>query len=57
KDKEFENLDLENKKEILKLILDSNMDYVLYGDIEDENYVLSKETIKLNKTFYGDENA
>ncbi|HED6843203.1 TPA: site-specific DNA-methyltransferase, partial [Campylobacter coli] len=55
--KEFENLDLENKKEILKLILDSNMDYVLYGDIEDENYVLSKETIKLNKTFYGDENA
>ncbi|EPU1613640.1 site-specific DNA-methyltransferase [Campylobacter coli] len=57
KDKEFENLDLENKKEILKLVLDSNMDYVLYGDIEDENYVLSKETIKLNKTFYGDENA
>lgn len=57
KDKEFENLDLENKKEILKLALDFNMDYVLYGDIKDEDYVLSKEIIKLNKIFYGDENV
>ncbi|HEF1994252.1 TPA: site-specific DNA-methyltransferase [Campylobacter jejuni] len=57
KDKEFENLDLESKKEILKLVLDSNMDYVLYGDIEDEDYAISKETIKLNKIFYGDENV
>ncbi|HEB9309050.1 TPA: site-specific DNA-methyltransferase [Campylobacter coli] len=57
KDKEFENLDLENKKEILKLVLDSNMDYVLYGDIEDEDYAISKETIKLNEILYGDENA
>lgn len=57
KDREFENLDLENKKEILKLVLDSNMDYVLYGDIKDEDYALSKETIKLNEIFYGDENV
>lgn len=57
KDKEFENLDLESKKEILKLVLDSNMDYVLYGDIKDEDYAISKETIKLNKIFYGDENV
>ncbi|MBC5856946.1 site-specific DNA-methyltransferase [Campylobacter jejuni] len=57
KDKEFENLDLENKKEILKLVLDSNMDYVLYGDIKDEDYAVSKEIIKLNKIFYGDENV
>ncbi|EAI4545627.1 restriction endonuclease [Campylobacter jejuni] len=57
KDKEFENLDLESKKEILKLVLDSNMDYVLYGDIKDEDYALSKEIIKLNKIFYGDENV
>ncbi|EAJ7612608.1 site-specific DNA-methyltransferase, partial [Campylobacter coli] len=57
KDKEFENLDLENKKEILKLVLDSNMDYVSYGDIKDEDYALSKEIIKLNKIFYGDENV
>ncbi|QXO06104.1 type III restriction-modification system methylation subunit [Campylobacter phage CJLB-12] len=52
KDKEFENLDLESKKEILKLVLDSNMDYVLYGDIKDEDYVISEEIIKLNKIFY-----
>lgn len=57
KDKEFENLDLENKKEILKLALDFNMDYVLYGDIKDEDYAISKEIIKLNKIFYGDENV
>ncbi|HFZ4969259.1 TPA: DNA methyltransferase, partial [Campylobacter jejuni] len=57
KDKEFENLDLESKKEILKLVLDSNMDYVLYGDIKDEDYVISEEIIKLNKIFYGDENV
>ncbi len=57
KDKEFENLDLESKKEILKFVLDSNMDYVLYGDIKDEDYALSKEIIKLNKIFYGDENV
>ncbi|EFN0477666.1 site-specific DNA-methyltransferase, partial [Campylobacter coli] len=55
--KEFENLDLESKKEILKFVLDSNMDYVLYGDIKDEDYALSKEIIKLNKIFYGDENV
>ncbi|MCV3483136.1 site-specific DNA-methyltransferase [Campylobacter sp. CNRCH_2014_0184h] len=57
KDKEFENLDLESKKEILKLVLDSNMDYVLYGDIKDEDYAISKETIKLNEILYGDENV
>ncbi|MCR6576683.1 site-specific DNA-methyltransferase [Campylobacter insulaenigrae] len=57
KDKEFRELDLENKKEVLKLILDSNMDYVLYGDIQDKDYAISKETIELNKIFYGDENV
>lgn len=57
KDKDFEKLDLENKKEILKLALDSNMDYILYGDIKDEDYAISEETIKLNKIFYGDENV
>ncbi|HHP0356183.1 TPA: DNA methyltransferase [Campylobacter lari subsp. concheus] len=57
KDKEFENLDLESKKEILKLVLDSNMDYVLYGDIKDEDYAISEEIIKLNEILYGDENV
>lgn len=57
KDKEFKELDLEKKKEVLLSILDSNMDYVLYGDIEDKDYAISSEVIKLNKIFYGDDNV
>ena len=55
KDKEFKELDLKNKKEVLLDILDSNMDYVLYGDIEDRDYAISDETIELNRIFYGEE--
>lgn len=54
KDKEFKELDLQNKKEALLKILDSNMDYVLYGDIEDKDYAISSEVIELNKIFYRD---
>lgn len=57
KDKEFKELDLEKKKEALLSILDSNMDYVLYGDIEDKDYAISSEVIELNKIFYGDDNV
>ena len=57
KDKEFKELDLEKKKEVLLNILDSNMDYVLYGDIEDKDYAISSEVIELNKIFYGDDNV
>ncbi|EAI3917933.1 site-specific DNA-methyltransferase [Campylobacter upsaliensis] len=57
KDKEFKELDLEKKKEALLKILDSNMDYVLYGDIEDKDYAISSEVIELNKIFYGDDNV
>lgn len=57
KDKEFKELDLEKKKEVLLDILDSNMDYVLYGDIEDKDYAISSEVIELNKIFYGDDNV
>ncbi len=56
KDRDFRDLAFDEKKQILKLILDSNMDYVLYGDIEDEDYAIDKDTIKLNKTFYGENN-
>ncbi len=55
--KEFKELDLEKKKEALLSILDSNMDYVLYGDIEDKDYAISSEVIELNKIFYGDDNV
>ncbi|MCR2117891.1 site-specific DNA-methyltransferase [Campylobacter upsaliensis] len=54
KDKEFKELDLQNKQEVLLSILDSNMDYVLYGDIEDKDYAISSEVIELNRIFYGD---
>ncbi|MDY2584024.1 MAG: site-specific DNA-methyltransferase, partial [Helicobacter sp.] len=54
KNKEFKDLDLQDKKEALLSILDSNMDYVLYGDIQDEDYAISSEVIELNKIFYGD---
>ena len=57
KDKEFKELDLHAKKKALLDILDSNMDYVLYGDIEDEDYAISSEVIELNKIFYGDDNV
>lgn len=57
KDKEFKELDLQNKQEALLKILDSNMDYVLYGDIEDKDYAISSEVIELNKIFYGDDNV
>ena len=56
KDKEFKELDLESKKEILKLALDSNMDYVPLGDIADSTYNISSEIIALNRAFYGKEN-
>ncbi|RAX54057.1 hypothetical protein CCY99_05085 [Helicobacter sp. 16-1353] len=52
KDGEFESLELESKKKILHLILDSNMDYVLYGDIKDGDYNIDELTKKLNDIFY-----
>lgn len=52
KDKDFQALDFENKKAFLLQSLDSNMDYVLFGDLEDKDLQLSKELIALNKAFY-----
>lgn len=53
RDQDFKDLNLENKKEVLKAILDSNMDYLPYGEIKDASYQVSKETIALNEIFYG----
>ena len=52
KDKEFEALNLDEKKRILHAILDSNMDYVFYGDIKDEDLGVSSELVELNKAFF-----
>lgn len=54
KDKDFFELNSTDKKRILLQILDKNMDYMLYTDIEDENYNIENEIIKLNNIFYGE---
>ena len=54
--KGLENLNLEDQKQALKEILDSNMDYLPYSEIEDEDYEVDKETIELNKIFYEGKN-
>ena len=41
-------------KALLKTALDSNMDYVLYGDIDDSEYKIDDATKAFNKAFYGD---
>lgn len=53
-DKEFHALSLDEKLKVLYAILDSNMDYVLYDDIDDSEYGVSKELKELNRIFYGD---
>ena len=56
KDKEFEALNLDEKKRILLSVLDSNMDYVPLSEIEDSEYGISSELVELNKAFFkGDE--
>ena len=56
KDKDFFELNSNDKKRILLQILDKNMDYMLYTDIEDCDHPIDKETIALNKIFYGEKN-
>ena len=51
--KDLKKLNLKDQKQALKQILDSNMDYLPYSEIEDEDYEVDKETIELNKIFYG----
>ena len=53
-DKEFHALSVDEKLKVLYAILDSNMDYVLYDDIDDSEYGVSKELKELNRIFYGD---
>ena len=53
-DKEFHALSVDEKLKVLYVILDSNMDYVLYDDIDDSECGVSKELRELNKIFYGE---
>ena len=52
KDKDFEALNLDEKKRILLSVLDSNMDYVPLSEIEDSIYGVDREIIELNKAFF-----
>lgn len=52
KDKDFEDLELDDKKQVLCDMLDSNMDYVLLSDIEDSSFEINEESKKLNRVFF-----
>lgn len=48
----FEELSLEDQKRFLMEVLDKNMLYVNYSDIDDADYKVSAEDKKLNRQFY-----
>lgn len=52
--KEFEALSFEDQQRFLVSILDKNLLYVPYSEIDDKEYSISKEDKELNKKFYGD---
>ncbi|MHA0315130.1 DNA methyltransferase [Mesomycoplasma ovipneumoniae] len=51
-DKEFNLLELEEKKKILISLVDKNKLYVNYSDMEDENYAVSDKDKIFTKSFY-----
>lgn len=53
---DFEELSLAEQKQILSEIIDNNNLYVNYSDIDDEDYQVSEQDKKLNRSFYGKEN-
>jgi adenine-specific DNA-methyltransferase len=50
---EFESLALEDQKRFLIEILDKNMLYVPYSEIDDADYQITEKDKKLNHKFYG----
>lgn len=51
---EFNGLSLKEKKGLLMEILDKNMLYVNYSDINDKTYTISDDVKKFNNDFYGE---
>jgi adenine-specific DNA-methyltransferase len=51
--KDFANLSVTDQKKFLIECLDKNQLYVNLSEIEDKEYRVSYEDIKLNKEFYG----
>lgn len=52
---DFSQLDDLQKKEVLFKLLDLNMLYVNYSDLNDADYNISEEDKKFSRSFYGDE--
>lgn len=52
KDDEFVKLLLDEQKELLFELVDSNMLYINYSDIESKDYSIDYNDKKLNKQFY-----
>lgn len=50
----FEQLSFENKRKLLFQLLDLNMLYVNYSDIDDDEYDISDSDKEFNRSFYGD---
>ena len=50
--KDFKNLDLEQQKQFLLYITDSNQLYVNYSDIEDKNHTVTDTDKKITTKFY-----
>ena len=56
-DEEFEKLNLRDKKKILLNLLDKNMLYVPYGEIDNKDYCISNQDKTLSNQFYKDDSA
>ena len=53
-DKEFNSLELEEKKTVLISLVDKNKLYVNYSDIDDESYDISESDKAFTKSFYAE---
>ena len=51
---EFDNFDLNEQKQVLAEILDKNLLYLSYSEMEDAKFKISKKDIEVNKSFYGE---
>lgn len=51
---EFAELSLENQKQLLMELLDKNLLYVNYCDIDDEEFNISDEDKAFTRSFYGE---
>jgi len=51
-DKEFDSMDIEDKKKALISLVDKNKLYVNYSDMEDETYNVKDEDKRFTRSFY-----